>query len=120
MIPLLVQSMANLRMLPAKHICRQAPEVVSSQCSILLSMVTACAKENSRQKDQVASWDDRIQQMDIEHAMDGHDRELAGLHLQDSLRHLDELEAFRLELNRRTNIEHKMCVAQIIEFRLCA
>jgi hypothetical protein len=63
---------------------------------------------------------DRIQQMDIEHAMDGDERVLAGLHLQDSLRRLDELEAFRLELIRRTNIEHKLCVAQIIEFRLSA
>jgi hypothetical protein len=38
--------------------------------------------------------------MDIKHAMDGNERVLAGLHLQDSLRRLDVLKAFRLELIR--------------------
>jgi hypothetical protein len=76
-------------------------------------MVHACAKEHSKQKDHVAALDDRIQQMDIEHAMDGKERVLAGLHLQDSLRRLDELKAFRLELIRRINIEHKLCVVDL-------
>jgi hypothetical protein len=111
--PLVVQCMANRRLLPAKHIRKQAPEAVSSHCSALLSMVQACAKEQSKQKDQVAELDDRTQQMDIERAMDGNERVLAGLHLQESLRRLDELKAFRLELIRRINIEHKLCVVDL-------
>jgi hypothetical protein len=60
-------------MLPAKHIREQAPEAVSSHCSTLLSMVKACVKEHSRQKDHVAALDARIQQMDIEHARDSNE-----------------------------------------------
>jgi hypothetical protein len=105
--------MANRRLLPAKHIRKQAPEAVSSHCSALLSMAQAFPKAHAKQKDQVAALNDRIQRMDIEHAMDGNERVLAGLHLQDSLRRLDEIKAFRLELIRRINIEHKLCVVDL-------
>jgi hypothetical protein len=118
--PLIVQCIAHRKPISAKHFRPCSSDSVPPECCTLFSAVQDCFAEELSQKTAAGAIEDLLDKLDLSHQADDSVRVRSGSSLQESLRRLSDLKAYRLELTRRINTEYQRCVVEVQgELSLC-